>query len=182
VVPADPTPIVQARTQDFSNAETDFITANYPTVTDPTTGIPIPSNTNILTQNANNLTSQPMGIPIGLDADAVMPLAGTTQYAIQLPLVSVVANGTYTISVTCSSPHGLSTNDQVSVSGLSSNKAVGFFSVTVTTATAFTYQTGTAIPAGSLLTTSSSVGVMSKVITALVGVPYDYTQIPQTGL
>lgn len=175
VVPADPTPIINARVQDFETAETNYQTVTAPPTIDPETGIPIPPSTILQTQNGQNMTTQPYGPPVGLTQPAVMPLNGTTPYAVKLPLVSVFANGTTTITVTCSAVHNLTTNDQISVEGLSNTKACGFFSVTVTTATAFTYETGPVVSAGSLLTPTT------RIITALVGLPYGYTQIPQVG-
>jgi len=50
VVPADPTPIVNARVQDFVAAETDYLTASNGTTLDPTTGIPVPPDTTIVTE------------------------------------------------------------------------------------------------------------------------------------
>jgi hypothetical protein len=175
VVPADPTPIVNARVQDFEVAETNFITTSAPTVYDPTTGIPIPSTTNIVTENGQNLTMQPYGPPVGLEQGAVMPLNGKTHYGVKISPLSVTANGTTTINVTCSTAHGLSTNDQISVLGLSNSNATGFYSVTVTNPMTFTYQTNSAIPAGALLQGTTNI------VTALVGLPYGYTQIPQVG-
>jgi hypothetical protein len=68
-----------------------------------------------------------------------MPLYGTQAYAVKLALLSVTADGTTTVRVTCSAAHGMATDDQISVEGLANVLACGFFSVTVTTATAFTY-------------------------------------------
>lgn len=175
VVPADPTPIVNARTQDFVSAETNYQTITAPTVTDPVTGIPIPSTTTLVTQAGDNLTTQAIGVPTGLDQSAVMPLENQTAYRVPLSVVSVSANGTTIITVTCSAAHGLSTNDQVAVRGLTVNSATGFFSVTVTTATAFTYMVNSPIPAGSLL------GSNTLILTANAGLPLGYTQIPYTG-
>jgi hypothetical protein len=175
VVPADPTPIVNARVQDFTTAETDYITTSAPTVYNYPTGIPVPSTTNIVTQDGNNLTPQPYGVPVGLEQGAIMPLNGKTHYSVKLPVLSVNANGTTTITVTCSKVHNLSTNDQISVLGLSNVNANGFYSVTVTTATAFTYQINNVIPSGALIQGSTNI------VTALVGLPYGYTQIPQVG-
>jgi hypothetical protein len=84
--------------------------------------------------------------------------------------------GTNVITVTFSSPHGLNTNDQIAVQGLTNNNADGIYSVTVTTATAFTYQVNSAIPAGGLLQGTT------LMVTALVGLPYNYNQIPLTGV
>jgi hypothetical protein len=104
-----------------------------------------------------------------------MPLKGTTAYAVKLPVLSVSSNNTTTITVTCSAVHNLTTNDQISVEGISNVNACGFYSVTVTTATAFTYETADTIPAASLYTPTT------RIITASVGLPYGYTQIPQVG-
>jgi hypothetical protein len=111
----------------------------------------------------------------GLDQNAVMPLQGTTAYYVTLPLVSVTSDGAGIATVTCSSAHGLSTGDQISVEGLSTATANGFYTVTVTTATSFTYQLNPVLSAGSLLTGTT------KMVTTNVGLPYDTDQIPQTG-
>ena len=175
VLPADPTPIQNPRVQDYYSAETTTIAVSQGAQTDPTTGIPIYPTVSLVTENGQSITTQPIGQPVGLDQSAVMPLNNQTTYRVALPLLSVTSNGTNTITVTCSSPHGLSTNDQIAVEGLSNNAADGFYSVTVTTATAFTYQTNNAIPANGLLQSTT------LMVTALVGLPYGYTQIPQTG-
>lgn len=176
VVPADPMPIMQPRTQDFVQAETNYQTITAPATIDPITGIPIPGTTTLVTQNGQNLLTQPVGIPADLDQSAVMPLDGKTAYRVKLSPLSVSSVGTDQITVTFPSAHGLSTNDQISVEGLSDTGACGFYSITVTTATAFTYQTNTVIPAGSLLTGST------LMVTANVGLPYGFDQLPQTGV
>lgn len=177
VLPQDPTPIQNPRVQDYQSAETDYVATNAQTVTDFWTGIPIPSTNQLLTQDGQNFNDQPTGEPTGLDPNAVMPLYDKTAYRVNVNPVSVLANGTTIITVTCSSPHGLSTNSQVAVEGLSNNQADGFYSVTVSSsATVFTYQVNSAIPSGNLLQGNSTI------FTALVGLPYGYTQIPQTGV
>jgi hypothetical protein len=176
VVPADPVPIMQARTQDFRTAETDYQTVTAPPVIDPTTGIPIPVNVTLVTQNGQNLLTQQVGPPTGLDQGAIMPLVGKEHFNVKLNPLSISAIGTDQISVTFPSAHGLVTDAQISVQGLANPDACGFYSITVTTATAFTYQTNTAIPAASLLTSTTNM------VTALVGLPYGFDQIPQTGI
>jgi hypothetical protein len=177
VVPADPVPILQARTQDFETAETDFQTTTAPSIIDPQTGIPIPVGDTILTQvGGDKLLTQQTGAPTGLDENAIMPLLGKEHFDVRLNPLSVSSVGTDQISVTFSSAHGLATNDQISVQGLSVKAACGFYSITVLTATAFTYQTNVAIPAGSLLTPTTNM------VTASVGIPYGFEQIPQTGI
>jgi len=176
VVPADPVPIDQPRTQDFAQAETNYQTITQATVYDPVTGIPIPGTTTLSAQNGQNLLTQPVGIPNGIDQSAVMPLEGTTAYRVKLYPLSVSSVGTDQITVTFSAVHGLSTNDQIVVQGLGNVHADGAYSITVTTATAFTYQTNVAIPAGALLTGTT------LMVTANIGMPYGFDQLPQTGV
>lgn len=176
VVPADPMPIMQPRVQDFAQAETNYQTITQPATIDPTTGIPIPINTTLATQNGQNLLTQQVGIPADIDQNAVMPLEGKTHYRVKLYPLSVSSIGTDQITVTFSAPHGLSTNNQIVVEGLSNTHATGAYSITVTTATAFTYQTNTVIPAGALLTGST------LMVTADIGMPYGFDQLPQTGV
>jgi hypothetical protein len=104
-----------------------------------------------------------------------MPYDGAVQEAFGVPLslLSVIGNGTATVAVTCSAVHGLSTNDQINVRGLSVAAACGTYSVTVTTATAFTYMTYGSIASGNLLTGDSNI------VNCLVGLPYGYAQVPK---
>jgi Putative Ig domain len=117
----------------------------------------------------------PIGNPSALDANAVMPQFGRVKYGVPLSLISVTSIGSNIISVTCSAPHGLQTNAQVSVLGLNDPNACGFFSVTVTSAMALTYQTFLPIIPGGLLTPATVIK------TALVGLPRGLAQIPQIG-
>lgn len=177
VLPADPTPILNPRVENYANAETDFVATNAPTVTDFWTGIPVPSTTDIVTQDGQSITTQVLGKPTGLDQNAVMPLLNQEQYRVVLSPLSISSQtGTSTITVTFSSAHGLNTNDQIAVQGLTDNKADGIYSITYQTATSFTYQVNNAIPIGGLLQGST------LMVTALIGLPYNYNQIPLTGV
>ncbi len=118
-------------------------------------------------------SNQVIGAPVGLDWNAVMPQFGTQAYRLPIPVLSVTSNGTTTVTVTCSSPHGLSTNNQMAVEGLTNPNACGLYSINVISATVFTYTTFAEITAGALWQGSS------QMITALVGLPYDTAQIPQ---
>ena len=175
IVPADPTPIIQARPENYVAASTDYVTTSGPTVYDSQTGIPIPSTTNVVDQNGNNVTTQPVGPPLGLAQGAVMPVQESVTYGTVLFPLSITSTGTPTVTVTFSSSHGLADNSQISVLGLTNDAANGFFSITFKTNTSFTYQANTAIPAGSLL------GSKTRMITAIAGIPYGYSQIVQTG-
>lgn len=176
ILPADPVPVVNPRTEPVEYDETNTrVTSVTPTI-DPVTGLQIPGTAPVLqTQNGLNNTTQPYGRPIGLAQAAVMPLQEGVTYGTELPVLSITSIGTDVITVTCSSPHNLTTNDQISVEGVTVAQAAGFYSVTVTTATAFTYQMANSLAAQSLQTATT------RVITAIVGLPYGYTQIPQIG-
>ena len=176
VLPSDPVPVFQPRVQDYQAAETDFHTVAGGGTVDPTTGIPVPGNTVLTDQNGNPMTEQPVGVPDNIDINAVMPLSGATPYRVALSPVSVSSGGLDQITVTFAAPHGLATGAQIVVQGLSNKNACGAYSVTVTTATAFTYQTNLAIAAGPLLTGST------LMVTANIGVPRGYAQIPETGV
>ncbi len=117
----------------------------------------------------------PFGPPTGLEGYAISPSQNGVAYGTPVPALSITANGTTTISVTCSRPHGLVTNDQISVQGITNRHASGFFSIIATTGTAFTYTTFAPIPAAALITPTT------LILTALVGLPYGVTSIPQVG-
>lgn len=169
IVPADPEPIINARTQDFVGAETNYRAVSRPTVTDPITGLPIPSTTLRVTEDCNNRIIDPFGEPVGLTQNAVMPYNGAVQkaFGVELDLISVISDGSATVQVTCRTVHNLRTNDQISVADLADHAADGFYSVTVLTATAFTYMTYGSIGANALLTPTT------RIVTALVGLPYE---------
>lgn len=175
ILTQDPTPIINPRPEDYNYANTSNLAATEPSTTFQYTGIPVDNSLSINTENDQNLVTQPTGVPTGLNPNAVMPLQGTTHYDVVLPVLSVISNGTTIITVTCSSPHGLSTNSQVSVEDLTNNKACGFYSITVTSATAFTYTVASPIIAGSLIDGNT------RIATANVGLPTGFTQIPQVG-
>lgn len=175
-LPADPTPIYFPSVEDFTAAETNYRTVGPDTI-DSITGLPIPSTDYRVTQDCENRITQQIGVPTGLVQNAVMPYNGAIQkqFGVLLSPLSITSNGTATVTCTFSAPHGLKTDDQISVEGLSNSLAVGFFSVTVSTAMAFTYTTYKDIPAAGLLTGTT------RMITCLVGLPYSDNTIPQVG-
>lgn len=174
-LPPDPTPIINARTVDWSQAESNYQTITQPSTIDPITGIPIPGTTTLVTEDGRNLLTQSTGAPLGYDQNAVMPLEGTTHYRVKLEPLSVSASGTDQVRVTFGAVHGLSTNAQIVVQGLSNREADGAYSITVISATAFTYQINNELQATSLLTPTT------LMVTADIGLPYGFEQLPQTG-
>lgn len=201
VLPADPTPIVNARTQDFSLAETDLRVISEPVRVDPVTGIPIPGRTYRVTQDGGNRTTTPYGQPIGLQLNAVMPYNGGVQrhYGVPLDVISVTANGTNIIAVTCRVAHGLVNDNpernQVAISGLANSAAEGLYTVAVTSAMAFSYQIFAPLPGGASFDADSDTGADSgtpvnvpnsalltggsRIWTCFVGLPRNYARIPQ---
>ena len=147
IVPADPPTIVNARVEQFAADEA--ITAYG--------------------------SQYAIGAPAGLNPLAQMPLVADQKWAITVPFLSISATGTTLVTVTCSTSHGLATDAQIGVEGLTFGAANGIFSITVTSGTAFTYDAPVTVPSGSLL--SSSV----TMVTTNVGLPYGFTTIPRVG-
>lgn len=150
-LPADPTPVYFPSVEQFESDETNY-RSTLPIPIHPIVGIPEPVKTALrVTQEGQNRITQSIGCPEGLVQNAVMPYNGGLQkyFARPLSVLSVTSIGTATVTVTCSRAHGLQTGWQISVEGLIA--ANGFHSVTVLTATAFTYLTANNIPSGSLL-------------------------------
>lgn len=176
ILPADPVPIKFPSVPNWVAAETDYHSTTAPSITDPETGIPIPQPTLLLDQDGNYMVEQPIGIPANLDQNAVMPLENGVAYRVTLRPTSITSVGTDVVTVTFPSAHGLATNDQIVVQGLSNRHACGAYSITVTTATAFTYQVNVVVASASLLTSST------LMVTASIGIPYGFDQIPQTGV
>ena len=65
VLPADPDPIKNPRTQDFVAAETDYRVTSGQNTIDPVTGLPIPGGDTIVTQNNDTRVIQQTGEPPG---------------------------------------------------------------------------------------------------------------------
>ena len=178
VVPADPVPIQNPRIPDYVTAETDDIFAQTPSTTAPYVGIPVPQGADLTTESGVNITTQPVGPPLGLDPNGIMPLKDITFFDVKLDVASITTVGTNVITVTCNTPHNLTINSQVAVTGTSLNSIMGFYSVTVTTPYVFTYDIIPFIPIvpGNWQTATTIVATCS------VGLPYNYTQIPIIGI
>jgi len=187
-LPADPVPIIQARPELYAQDSLDYIGTGQPTI-DPVTGIPVPSrevlggattsDVIIPQPTGPNGSVGPSGVlnpGIGADPRAQAPLVKATVWATPIPITSIVANGTPVLTVNCSAPHNLASGNQVAMWGVSNPLGYGFFNVTVTTATVFTVQANANIPSGTINTSST------KVITTNLGVPWQVTQVPQTGV
>jgi hypothetical protein len=186
-VPADPVPIFFPSVEDFDGDETDY-RATVPAQFDFVTGIQLPDTQALrTTEDCGNRVTTPFGVPnkhgeySGEVQNAVMPLKGTIAFSVPLPVLSIVSDGANTVTVTCSKVHNLQLNadatglpPQISVDDLTNRSATGFYTATILTATAFTYNTyGPIIPAGSLLTPNT------RLVTVSLGLPRGFDEIPK---
>lgn len=180
VLPADPVPIANPRTQEFVTPVSDFRTTSGQGSVDPVTGIPVPGGFLRVTSDAGDPTddyvvTQQVGPAVmalneqpGLDQGAAMG-------SVTIPIASMTANSTVYITVVTSTPHNLTTGDQVSIEGTSLSKTDGFYNVTVVDPTTFTYMVSVAIITG------TAILMPTTILTATnVGTPYEMG-IPQTG-
>ena len=188
-LPADPESIIYAQPELYAQDSTDYFGTGQPTV-NPQTGIAQPSP-NVLggASSSDTIVPQPVGpsllpnakgqlIPssIGVDSNAQMTPVKDVQWDVKLPILSIVGNGTPIISISCSSPHGLTTGAQISILGTSNPLIFGIYTATVKTATLFTVQANANVANGSYGTPSTIVA------TTNAGLPWSLTQVPQTGV
>jgi len=187
-LPADPVSIINARPELYSQDSLDYIGTGQPTIAYPS-GIPIPSQNVMGGSDANTvIIPQPLGTdlrpnasgqlnPSSLgDPNAQMPLVKAVHWAARLALTSIVSNGTPIVTGNCSQPHQLSTGAQVAIWGVTNPLAYGIFSVTVVNPVVFTFQANANVKTGSLAIPSTIA------ITVNVGLPWQVTQVPQTGI
>lgn len=177
VLPADPLPVIQARPERYQQYETDQRVTAAPSVTDPTTGIPIPQGQPLVSTGGDNLITQPTGVPNEIELAAVQTTYKKVAYGPTLSVITALGDGNYTVTVNCSAAHGLGVNSQIVAAGLTAPAANGDYSVSaVPSAMVFAYTTQKPVPNGVLWSTGSAIW------TANVGLPYGMTQFPQTGI
>lgn len=188
VLPADPVPIVYARPEAYQNDSAGFMTLTPATTSYPQ-GIPVPSQVQMATLAGDTMSPQPIGPngfrnakgqlipsnPVGDPRAQMTPVMDAT-WATPIAITSIVASGTPTLTVNCAQPHNLATGGQVGIWGVSNGLAYGIFSVTVTTATVFTYEANANVPSGTVSTSST------KVVTTNAGLPYLVARVTQTGV
>lgn len=144
--PADPLPVMNARVEQFRTA------------------------------SRGSATGQVVGWPTGMSRLAIMPWVKGKPYGVPIPLLSVTADGSTTIWVTCAQPHGLGqdvSDNQIAIDGLSDPTACGMFTVVTNGAIVFSYDCAQPVAAASLLTPTTIC------VTAQAGLPYDTPFIPQ---
>ena len=141
-LPADPEPVMQPRTEAFIEAE------------------------------RGSYTGASVGPPLGLAQGAVMPWVKGVAYGVPIPLASVTADGSTTVTAVSAAPHGLATNGQIAINGLARRRACGFYTVAIVDPVTFTYVTAQPVTAGAILTPTT------LCTTAQVGLPYESATIP----
>jgi hypothetical protein len=188
-LPADPMPIVQARPELYAQDSTDYIGTGATTTAYPS-GIPVISQTVLGGETAGdtilpqvigpNLGPNSQGqlnpSVIGADPNAQMTPVKAIQWARRIPITSIVTNGSPTVTVNCSTTHQLTSGMQTAIWGTSNPLVYGIFSVTVSTATVFTVQANANVTAGSVATPTTIVQTVN------MGLPWNVTQVPNTGV
>jgi hypothetical protein len=167
VLPADPVPVKNPRTQNYEAASGDIRVTYIAPVIDPVTGLPIPQGATRITQNDQRRVIQEIGDPLGLDPDVSSFPA--------IPFLSIMASGPYTVNVTTSPAHGLVTGDSIGVEGVTLRTAAGAFTVLVTSPTAFQYSTNKIMQIGSISTN------YTRIVKMIIGLPRNMDSVPKTG-
>ena len=189
ILPQDPVPVVPAQPEMYADDSIDYIGAGVATIS-PRTGIPIPSTAILGGADTTQALTPPTVGPnlrpnsqgylnpssLGIDPNAQMTPVKDVQWAQRIPVTSIVSNGTPTLTINCSAPHGLTTGAQIAMWGTTNSLAYGIFSITVSTATVFTCQANANVPSGNLIESSTIIQ------TTNAGLPWSVTQVPQTGL
>lgn len=182
-VQADPVPVRNARPQNFDDAEGDFRVTSPDVVVNFWTSIQGPGGApQRATQTGGTRVTQAIGktggkeVPPGLDVNASMPLIGAKIYNVLIPVTSLVADGSSVLTATCSSSHGLSTDDQITVVSSALSSVNGFYSIIVTSTLTFTFSVNSSVTIGTALILPTT-----KIRTTLVGIPRGMTTIPQVG-
>jgi len=168
VVPADPTPIVNARVQDFTLASSDNRVTSGQNTTDPRTGIPVPGgNTRITQTNDIRSTQQTGEAPFGTNQ-----LPGTDPNAVTYRTVSNAQNnGSGLIRLTINTTNGMITGQRVVIQEVGGVSANGNWAISVVDINNIDLQSstfsGTYTSGGYVINNPS--------------LPYGFAQVPRTG-
>ena len=168
VVPADPTPIVNARVQDFTLASSDNRVTSGQNTTNPGTGIPVPGgNTRITQTNDIRSTQQTGEAPFGTNQ-----LPGTDPNAVTYRTVSNAQNnGSGLIRLTINTTNGMITGQRVVIQEVGGVSANGNWAISVVDINNIDLQSstfsGTYTSGGYVINNPS--------------LPYGFAQVPRTG-
>ena len=168
VVPADPTPIVNARVQDFTLASSDNRVTSGQNTTDPRTGIPVPGGNTRITQTDDVRSTQQTGeAPFGTNQ-----LPGTNPNAVTYRTVSNAQNnGSGLIRLTINTTNGMITGQRVVIQEVGGVPANGNWAISVVDINNIDLQSstfsGTYTSGGYVINNPS--------------LPYGFAQVPRTG-
>jgi len=173
VLPADPMPIINPRTEPYAWDSTDIRQVSGYNTIDPTTGIPVPQGDSRVT-TANNLptpdkrvTQQTGEAPYGTNQ-----LPGTDPNAVTYRPISNVFNSGGLIRVIVNTTNGMITGQQVTIAEVAGVTAAnGNFTITVVTENTLDLQ-------GSTFSGSYTGG---GYVINNPSLPYGFTEIPRTG-
>jgi hypothetical protein len=172
VVPADPTPIVNARVQDFVSASTDQRVTSGQNTVDPVTGIPIPGG-NVRVTSINGLDGDTrVAQETGAAPGSRNQQPGTDPAAVTYRTVSGASNnGSGLIRLTINTTNGMITGQRVVVQDVGGVPANGNWAITVVSLTTIDLQSSTfsgAYTSGGYVINNPSL-------------PYSFAQVPKTG-
>jgi hypothetical protein len=169
VVPADPTPIMNARVQDFAAAETNTRFTSGQNTVDPVTNIPIIGGDTRITQDYKDRVTQTTGeAPGGLNQ-----LPGTDPNAVTYrTITNATNNGFGLIRLSMATTNGMITGQNVTVQEVSGvPNANGNWVITVVNSTRVDLQSssfdGAYVSGGYVINDPS--------------LPYGFEQVPRTG-
>jgi hypothetical protein len=169
VVPADPVPVVNARTQDFIAAEENTRTTSGQNTVDPIIGIPVISGSTRITQDGSVRSTQQTGEP----PNGRNTLPGTDLNAVTYRIITAAYNnGSGLIRLILDTTNGMLTNQTVTVGEVGGVTAAnGNWVITVVSTTQIDLK-------GSTFSGSYTSG--GYVIND-PSLPYNNTTIPKTG-
>ena len=168
VVPADPTPIINARVQDFEGASTNTRVTSGQNSVDFFTGIPVPKGNTRITQDGSNRVTQQTGEAPG----GTNQKPGTDPNAVTYRNVVYAANnGSGLIRLILNTTNGMITNQMVTVQDVGGVPAGGNWVITVINATQIDLQ-------GSTFSGSYTSG---GYVINNPSLPYGFNEVPKTG-
>lgn len=174
VVPADPTPIINPRTEPYAYDSSDTRQVSGYNTTNAATGIPVQGGDLRVTSSGGVQTSDPRVTQMtGEGSGGTNQLPGTDPNAVTYRTITNAANnGSGLIRLTVATTNGLITNQQVTVREVEgATSANGNWTITVVNTTQIDLQSssfsGSYTSGGYVINNPS--------------LPYDFTEIPRTG-
>ncbi len=174
VVPADPTPIVNPRTEPYAYDSSNKRQVSGYNTTNASTGIPVPGGATRVTSAGGAATTDPrVTQTTGEGAGGTNQLPGTDPNAVTYrTITNAVDNGSGLIRLTVATTNGMITNQSVTVREVDGVSAAnGNWTITVVNSTQIDLQ-------GSAFSGSYASG--GYVINS-PSLPYGFTEIPRTG-